>query len=624
MADAPELARSARSLSDLRTATALVAVLEAVRGAHTAGGVIEALPRPLVERLGVYAARAIGRVRGAPIVAEYARDAREGEFFGSRLEDTCIEAMAANQSIQRRFASRQLRLEIAFVAAPLHDESGLTVGAVGIACAVRTATDLEGQLANLDAVARLVELAPSWNTVAGRASVADDAVLAQASQLGKAAAYESDVALAFALTNNLCTRLDCELVAIGLAEGPTVRVLSVSGFEDVREESPAVEALRMAMGEGIDLERRASAPASELESGHRVPALLAAWHHKVGGSVAVIPLLGGDGPRGVVALRRAPGLTFEPAELDRVAELIGPYLPALELLRRASRGLPRHVADTGRAQLDALRRAGAWGRRAIVAAIALFGLWFLFGSLPHSLSVPCEVRASEVSHLAAPFEGVLRAAPFTPGGRVREGDVLAVFDTSFEELQRAHLLAEMDVLEVDLRQALAGDDALSQRRLEQQRASLSAQLALSELRLGRARITAPFDGVVLSGDLRDRIGDTLAQGEDLFELAPGDGWRVELLVAEKDALEVAVGQTGLFSTRARPEVRHGFEVEHVGGAVESVHGAAVLRLEAAVTDQVAWVRPGMTGSAQLRVAGRAPWKKVTGPLIDWLRLRFVL
>lgn len=616
--------RSAIARRDLRTAETLVAVLDGINAARTAGGVIESLPKPLVEGLGVYSARAIGRLRGAPVESTFARDEREGSFFSDPLDDTCVQAMGEERPVEHRFRARKLGFEVAFVAVPLRDGSGLTVGAVGFAFAHRGADDVAAQLATLDAVARMVELAPSWSAAGDGEGSANAEAADGGSQLGKSAGYENEVALAFALTNSLCTRLDCELVALGIADGPQVRLLSVSGLEEVRGESPAVEALSMAMGEALDLEYRATAPTSELESGRRVPALLEAWQHVVGGSVAVIPIGDGDGTRGVVAMRRAPGMIFEGAELERVAELIAPYLPALDLLRRARRSLATHVLDSTRAQWVALRRPGAWTRRAVAAAVALFGLWFLFGTMPHSLTVPCTVASDQVRHLAAPYEGVLRAAPFTAGQRVREDDVLASFDTSFEQLERAQLVAELAVLDVDLREALAGDDALGQRRLAEQEAALRAKLELAELRLERAEIRAPFDGVVLAGDLRDRVGDTLTQGDTLFELAPDSGWRVELQVPEHQALELSEGQTGQFSTRARPEVRHEFEVVQIAGAVETVGAAAVLRVEGRVDDQSAWVRPGMEGSAKVRVAGRAPWAKLAGPLVDWLRLRFVL
>ena len=60
-----------------------------------------------------------------------------------------------------------------------------------------------------------------------------------------------------------------------------------------------------------------------------------------------------------------------------------------------------------------------------------------------------------------------------------------------------------------------------------------AQLALVEDRLARATLVAPFDGVVVSGDLSQRLGSPVQLGDALFEVAPLDAYRVVLQVDER-------------------------------------------------------------------------------------------
>ena len=47
-----------------------------------------------------------------------------------------------------------------------------------------------------------------------------------------------------------------------------------------------------------------------------------------------------------------------------------------------------------------------------------------------------------------------------------------------------------------------------------------AQLALAEEKLARATLVAPFDGIVVSGDLSQQLGTPVEQGKLLFEIAP--------------------------------------------------------------------------------------------------------
>ena len=51
-----------------------------------------------------------------------------------------------------------------------------------------------------------------------------------------------------------------------------------------------------------------------------------------------------------------------------------------------------------------------------------------------------------------------------------------------------------------------------------------AQLALVEDKLARAKVQAPFRGVVVSGDLSQMLGSPIEKGKTLFELAPLDAF----------------------------------------------------------------------------------------------------
>ena len=65
-------------------------------------------------------------------------------------------------------------------------------------------------------------------------------------------------------------------------------------------------------------------------------------------------------------------------------------------------------------------------------------------------------------------------------------------------------------------------------------------------------MTAPFDGIIVSGDLSQSLGSPVERGQVLFEVAPLDGYRIVLRVDERDIPYVALGQRGeLAVTRAR-------------------------------------------------------------------------
>ena len=48
---------------------------------------------------------------------------------------------------------------------------------------------------------------------------------------------------------------------------------------------------------------------------------------------------------------------------------------------------------------------------------------------------------------------------------------------------------------------------------------VEAQLQLVEMQLQRSEILSPFDGLVVNGDLSNRLGGSVERGELLFEVA---------------------------------------------------------------------------------------------------------
>ena len=64
---------------------------------------------------------------------------------------------------------------------------------------------------------------------------------------------------------------------------------------------------------------------------------------------------------------------------------------------------------------------------------------------------------------------------------------------------------------------------------------IDAQLELIDAQLARMRLTAPFSGVVVSGDLSQSLGSPVEHGQVLFEVAPLDAYRVILEVEVETA-----------------------------------------------------------------------------------------
>ncbi len=129
-----------------------------------------------------------------------------------------------------------------------------------------------------------------------------------------------------------------------------------------------------------------------------------------------------------------------------------------------------------------------------------------------------------------------------------------------------------------------------------------AQLALVQERLARATLVAPFDGVVVSGDLSQQIGSPVEQGRVLFEVAPLGGYRVILQVDERDIAAWRSASVASWCCRACPDRRCRSRCSQITPVATQQDGRNFFRVEAQLEGTAPRLRPGMEGVG--KVVGR--------------------
>ena len=147
-----------------------------------------------------------------------------------------------------------------------------------------------------------------------------------------------------------------------------------------------------------------------------------------------------------------------------------------------------------------------------------------------------------------------------------------------------------------------------------------AQLALVEERLARATLKAPFEGIVVSGDLSQLLGSPVEQGKVLFEVAPLDAYRVVLHVDERDIAELALGQRGQIALAGMPYERLPFTVRQITPISTAQEGRNYFRVEARLDQATTRLRPGMEGVGKVEVGDRKLIWIWTHSLVEWLQL----
>jgi multidrug resistance efflux pump len=131
---------------------------------------------------------------------------------------------------------------------------------------------------------------------------------------------------------------------------------------------------------------------------------------------------------------------------------------------------------------------------------------------------------------------------------------------------------------------------------------------------------APYDGIVVSGDLSQQIGSPVEQGKVLFEVAPATGHRVILQVDERDIVRLSVGQPGELVLSGLPGDKMPFTVRQITPVSTAQDGRNFFRVEAQLAADASRVRPGMEGIGKVEVGReRLIWAWTHG-FTDWLRL----
>ncbi|MFT7671133.1 MAG: hypothetical protein ACI8X5_003849 [Planctomycetota bacterium] len=311
-------------------------------------------------------------------------------------------------------------------------------------------------------------------------------------------------------------------------------------------------------------------------------------------------------------------------DLSELQALVTPYAAGLEMVRIARRSLASHVLTSIRLGFRACFTASSWGRKLVAMfALVLCG-WAFYGHIDYSVNAPAQLRPIASRKLAAASDGVLLEVLVRPGDEVKAGDVLCQFDTSATELEHSRLMSELAILDVERYRALNGGSPSEVQLTGAQARAVRANVALIEHRLENSAVRATVDGVILTGDHRDRLGDSFPKGELLFEIAEHRGWMLDLKVTENDIADISLNLQGQFASHAKPEESHAFEITNIAPAALPHEGLITFKVEAQCDLPSGWPRSGMAGYASIDVGTRTPAWVAFHRILDFARLHIWL
>lgn len=495
---------------------------------------------------------------------------------------------------------------------------------------------LEGEVAAVVAIAvaapseaALAPLLPQleWGA-AGLALLLERAALTQQQQraerlaagvqaLAGVLAQPGHDAAALAFVSALATRTGAERVSYGLLRRGRIRLRALSHSGEFGRKMNLVRLLEQAMEEATDQRATIAVPAPP--EGPICLAQQKLAQEEGGHAVASIPLFEAGRPIGALTLEReAP---FAPEELGWLESLGNLGAAALEEKRRAEQPLPQRAWGSVLWLVQRLFGAGHAGWKLGGLALLVTVLFLAFAQGTYRLSATATLVSRTQQALTAPYDGYIRQAPARAGDRVAAGALLAALDDRDLQLERLRLVGELARAEAQYQRAVAERDRARINILSAEREQYQAQVALVQQQLARARIVAPFEGLVASGDLSQRLGSAVQKGEVLFAVAPSDEYRVELQVRESRIGDVQPGQRGVLYLSARPEQGLAFTVNRLTPRVVAEEGRSAFVVEALLDERPdAALQPGLQGIGKVEIGPAllaAIWSR---DLREWLRL----
>jgi len=437
-------------------------------------------------------------------------------------------------------------------------------------------------------------------------------------------------AASLALANEAAARLRCHRVSLGFERAGSIVVEVLSHTATFEARGNGVRLLGQAMEEALDAGDLVRYPAAaEHEAADGVDPLAQQALAAANGSAGVmsVPLVAQGRSVGVMTLERAD-TPFDGSEAASVRALGLMLGPVLALKRENERSPMRRAADALRAGANAVTGAGHAGAKLATVVVLALLVAPAFTTATWRVSARTVVEGEVQRSSVAPFTGLLADSQVRAGDVVRAGQVLARMQDRDLQLERTRWAAEEDLADRRYRQAAAVQDRAEMAQAQARIAQAAAQRQLAEQQLARAQVLAPFDGVVVSGDVRALLGTPLESGKLLFEVAPLDRYRVVLEVDERDIAAVRTGQHGELALAGLTGERVPFEVTQVTPVSTARDGRNFYRVEARVSDAspataaAARLRPGMEGVGKIGVGDARLWWIWTHGLTDWLRLAF--
>jgi RND family efflux transporter MFP subunit len=453
-------------------------------------------------------------------------------------------------------------------------------------------------------------------------------------QLSRAVAdADGFLSAAMNLCNELAAAAGATRVSLGWIKGRNIKVKALSHTEEFDKKQELIVQLEKTMeecfdqespvlydpaGGGSDAVTRQAAVMSRAQGGHIVLSLPLRRHAEI---------------EGVVTLEFLSNYHVSPKVLEDLGLAVDLLAPQLYDRHENDRWLITKAGLSARYVMEETLGPKYWIPKLITfgVIILLLILTNFFNLLlplhvdlrpTYHVTAPFTFAAVEKRSLSAPFDGYIRDVFKKPGDVVKKGELLATLDTSDLKLKWAKAASEAQQHMEEAAKARTDDTKIADYKVAMaQHDASQAEADLYQWQIDHAQITAPEDGEILKGDLEDKKGAPVKQGDELMLLAQRDLLRAQFDVNERDIQDLKEGQNVQLATTSKPTSKYAGRVERIIPLGQAKEGSNIFTVYVQPSETSPGWRPGMAGEGKIDVERRT-WAWIwTHRLIDFLRLK---
>jgi multidrug resistance efflux pump len=429
-------------------------------------------------------------------------------------------------------------------------------------------------------------------------------------------------AAAMNLCNELASRTGAARVSLGWVKGNNIKLKAISHSEQFDKKQELSVTLVKVMEECWDNDEIVQYEPNGTTTSTVTREAAALSRVQGGETVLSLPMRRKGEVVGVITLEFAPNTQLAQRAAQGMAVAVDLLAPQLYDRYQNDRWLITKaglsVQDLGKKTIGPKHMLA----KTVVVLVLATLAFITFYKPMYRAKAPFEFIPIEQRTFTVPFEGAqLAKVNFKPGQEVKEGDVILEFSTHEPDALLAKAEADRDLARQKKESyRVDGKTSEMEQAMWEQR-SAEAQVAYYKSQIERAKIKAPFDGIILSGELADKVGATFKQGQELMAMSGKDALKARIFVPERDVQDVRKGSIGYLATNAVPYDSKSFVIERVVEEGTAKEGSNVFVAYAELQESSGQWHPGMQGEARIDVGNRRLVWIWTHRFVEFVRLK---